>query len=90
MRNKKLDGWVDKTEAKFLIKALKAYAKSNKIAQEDIASQIGVRLGTVNRWFNDRNSNPLPLTRKAIEEFLNKNLEAENGQSKKDNRSLDV
>jgi len=57
---------------KELIQLLKSHAKRARLTQEDVARGVGVRLITVNRWFNGHYTKMHLATENSIRAFLTK------------------
>ena len=53
-----------------LVKQLLVHKKKTGISNEVLAMRIGVRLGTVARWFSGRNQNMHELTQQSVIRYL--------------------
>lgn len=53
-----------------LIQTLKNHYEKNSLSQEDLARQIGVSWGTINRWFNGNKTKMHKATEIAIQAYL--------------------
>ena len=53
-----------------LIQTLKNHWKATGISQEELARRVGVRLGTLNKWFNGKIAKMHQATESAIRSYL--------------------
>lgn len=56
-----------------LMGKLKAVKERKKISQERLAAELGVTLGTINRWFNGKNAPKSKPMIDAIERYVKNN-----------------